>query len=263
MIISATIKGSAENALTELKALIDNEALPYFREKAKAIVAKKIREREGQPYTITVDNQLSDSVVDINNAKKEVRVVWVESAIKLAISEFVNIFTTTAEKRAAKWKVDRTGVPKSVKVFLGSDDLSKPALRDITGVAKLDDFAFGDYIVITSANPWQQYLNTKGRVAESLRLRPPKKDAELAKHGGGYFGLAARRIQKKLGTKGKNSSAIQVKAFRSKAVLERIGPPPLRTEEGRANWAKLQYLGAWAIKIKFSNVRRGAVRNAR
>jgi len=263
MIFEAEIKGPAKSLHDQLKALIDNEALPYFRDKAKSIVTAKIKEREGEPYTISVDNRLADSVVDINSARKEVRVVWVEAAIKMAIKEFANIFATTAEKRAANWGSIREGVPKSVKVFLGSDDLSKPALRDITGVNTINDFSFGDYIVITSADPWQQYLNTKGKVKGSLRIKKPLKDANLKDHGGGYFGLASRRIKKKLGIKGKFSSAIQVKAFRSKAVLEKIGQPPLRTEEGRANWGKLQYLGAWAIKIKFLNVRRGAVRNAR
>lgn len=250
--LEVEVEGDFVDIQKNIQNALQTEVYPFFRRWAKAIAEEEVKKRKGLTYAVAVDGYLVPSLDSISLATREVQVVWVQEIVKLAVAEYSNILQRSAVNRAASGRYwdqsKRDQIPKSIKVFYGG---RKRVTREITSVNDISEFGVDDFIMITSSSPWQQYLNTKGKKDKSHRVKPLTQD--LPGHKGGYFGLAARRIKNLLGANRKTASAVWVGAVRSRAVLEAIGMPPLKTPEGQANWIRLQSWGAWAILIKLSS----------
>lgn len=248
MKLELEVEGDFTNIRANVIRALETDVYPYFRQFAKEIVNENVAKRPGQPYAISVDSKLVNSIEGIGLAKKEVQVVWIREAVKLAVREYANILKGSAWKHVANWRTElQSEIPREVRVFYGGRD---KATREISSANDIKEFTGDDFIMITTSSPWQTYLNTKGKAKKSHRVHPLKKD--VVGHKGGYFGLAARRVKTLLGARRKAGSAIWVGAVRSQAVLQEIGRPDLKTTAGRLNWLRLQEWGAWAILIKLS-----------
>lgn len=239
-----------------MERMVMEKAGPAFRDYATRVVEDILEERPNETHTIAVDGTLVSGIAGIQNAKKRVVLHFTQAAVQVAVKEFARILREEVGKnnagRTGLWHGKLDAVPNGIKVFLRE--------REITNLAEVESFQPGDYIMITSSNPWQQYANTTTTDGK-LRVHP---GSGKNKHGyGGFFGKAAKRIKTKLragNTKTKSGSALWVGAVRSRAVLRAIGMPDLHSQAGIENWNRLQYMGAWAIMVKYSNRSIGSVR---
>lgn len=242
------------------QAIIDRKLAEVFPPFCKKRIQSEIKKRPEQQYTLSIDNELIEppDLKNLERARKRVIVSFVAQAFDLAIEEFAGILAKYYKTRGGRFRFsDRLGgglikeTDPQVVMFYGGDNKSSRRIRSRADIETMEP---GDYILLTSSNPWQVYLNTKGKARRSLRVHPLKKD--IKNFRGGFFALAARRIRQKLGLqarRNRSQSPLWVGAVRSRAVLEAIGPPSGLSAEGLENWNELRYLGAWAIMIKRNN----------
>lgn len=256
--VKTTIKkrgGGFLNAAS-LEAAIDKKLAEVFPPFCERIINQRINERPDEPYLLNIDGRVIDppNLTQLQNARKNVKLVFIFQQLAIAINEFRQILENSYRTNAARFSGPKGGgllkdyTDADVLMFYGG--IGKPD-KKINSSNDVRNFERGDYILITSNNPWQMYLNTKGKARRSLRVRPLKQDIPGFK--GGFFGLAAKRIRAKLGIntlRNQSRAPIQVLAVRSRAVMRHLNPPQGLSPEGLRNWAELRYLGAWAIMIR-------------
>lgn len=245
------------NIRDDLQKRITEEALPVFREWANEIARDAIQSNPNQPYTIAVDGKLSSDLFAIGGATKSVLIHFTQNAVMLAVREFAMALQESSYQKQVRWDKMRRGglhvdIPSSILVFWWKDSIKQ--LVNITSVGQIDDFQPGDSIMITSSNPWQQYVNTKYQGGPN-KAHPSATMIRNKDGSGGFFGMAAKRIRTRLraGPSSTGRTALWVGAIRSRAILGKIGMPPLKTQAGIENWNKHMHWGAWGIMVKYSS----------
>lgn len=252
------VEGNGYLYAGNFQAIINRKVSEIFPPFCEKFIKPAIAERPDDDYVLNVDGVVKEKadLSQLQNAKRKVIFTFIDLVFDVAVAEFANILKVYYKQRGARMKFfpgNGSGLiagstdPRILMFYGGRGKVD----RLITSRNDIESFEPGDYILITSDNPWQVYLNTKGKAKNSLRVKPLQKN--IAGFRGGFFGLAARRIRQKLGIQAKRNQSqapIWVGAVRSRAVLEHIGPPPQLSGEALENWNELQYLGAWAIMIR-------------
>lgn len=239
----------------QLKADIQSElekgAFPAFRAYALEVLEDAKQENPKQPFTIAVDGKLAGEA-GVGGATKIVQIHFTQQAVMIAVREFAQAFREISAQKQVKWERNPINIPSSVRVFWWKD--AQKALVEITNVGEIDSFAPGDSITVTSSNPWQQYMNTMYQGGPH-KAHPSATKVRNRDGSGGYFGMVAKRIRTKLGAGPSRTgrTALWVGAYRSRAILSKIGMPPLKTPAGVENWNKHVAWGAWGILIKYSS----------
>lgn len=240
----------------DVMAELEKGAFPAFRAYALEVLEDAKQENPKQPFTIAVDGKLA-SEAGIGGATKLVQIHFAQQAVMIAVHEFARAFREISKQKQVRWDKMKKGglrvnIPATVKVFWWK--AAQKELVEITSVGEIDSFEPGDSITVTSSSPWQQYMNTMYQGGPD-KAHPSPNKVRNKDGSGGFFGMVARRIRTRLraGPSRNGRTALWVGAYRSRAILKKIGMPPLKTSEGIENWNKHVAWGAWGILIKYSS----------
>lgn len=271
-LFEATFSGKSANIGRELQEFLErsvaSEVLPTIRKWAMEDGKAAVTEHPGENYTIHIDGKLHDGVSSLAyvpiSRKTKIRIHFYQEALKIAVGQFKQIFSSTAERGKADWKnLHAKGLDdlsQGVVVLYFKQSTQK--MTRITNVQEVDTFEPGDYFMITSDNPYATYLNTRFDDGGFRIHSKTPGTASGKRHGkGGFFKKAAVAIQKELRlTKRKGSqSLIKVMAVRSKKIGNHLTRPAM-TPAGAQNYDKLEHVwGFWGILIKYNARTQGMI----
>lgn len=171
------------------------------------------------------------------------QIISLKDVVHLVINEMLAVMSQATAERLPTWKTNRNAaVPRSIRVFIYGVDGGH---REVTNLREID-LQKGESLTFSYSDPWASISNTRHRG----RGGPLRKDDSGATGGGGFVGLAARRLRTKLRTSRGGKAGIRVYAFRSVRLVSIIGAPHFLSKEGWRKWRTQSAWGYWAIAVK-------------
>lgn len=217
---------SSSSATAIIKSLSnqwDNAVLTRFHQIAREKIQQQVAIGNNQ-FGVQVDGRAAD-YARINKARKVIRVQFAGQALKVALriarEELVSSIKESTTTRTGKLSSD-------IVVFVGRQG------KQYEVIDKLDEFRFspGDIIAFAAMAPYSAVTNRNVTVANSKRRTAahearkrkvgPIQPAQT-KRGQGFMAIAAKRINKTIGSQ-RGLGSISVTAGFSKALESQFGP---------------------------------------
>jgi hypothetical protein len=219
--------------------------VPIFREFAGNAVDYYVEQNKDQAFTLEIDGKTAVTVSSVRTlARKIVRVNFIQATVQLALTEMRSVLFEAMNSRAlsslgglSTFK-DRLVDMSQIAIFYSE---SKGSWKRVSNVAEITNFKPGDAVSLVPTFYTQAYANVVNPESSAPALKIPS-------GGGGYMGLAAKRIRAKMKYR-KSTSALIVRAQRSRRAWSYLNAerPAGTNRITHPTW------GVWTIMIAYKD----------
>jgi hypothetical protein len=242
--ISITVDATGIPNLTDaFNHAYEKAVVPFFRQWAGDAVDYYVDKNKDAAFTLEIDGVNATTLSAVRTmARKRVRVNFLQATIELALSELRSVMAGAMSSRAL---TSLGGLSTRKEELMSESEIAmfyseeKGSWRQIYSSADVKNFKPGDAISLLPMFFTQAYANVKNPQSTPRELKQPA-------NGGGYVGLAARRIRSKMQYR-KSTSSLIVRAQRSRKALMYLNArrPADATPITHPGW------GVWTIMILY------------
>jgi hypothetical protein len=244
--ISMSVDATLSKSLPEaFNYAYETAVVPLFRQFAGDAVDYYVAENKDQPFTLEIDGKNAVTISSVRTlAKRVVRLNFIQAAVDLAVSEMRSVLAESMRTRAltslgglSTFK-DRLLSESEIAIFYSE---TKGSWTKISSSSEIKNFKPGDAISLVPTFYTQAYANVVNPESTSPQQKIPS-------GGGGYMGLAARRIRAKMRYR-KSTSSLIVRAQRSRKAWGYLNAarPAGATNITHPGW------GVWTIMIAYKD----------